>query len=142
MYLIAAPAGREDPPDEATEASALRARKESLLSDIRELDMDLVTGKLDEEDHRRLRTATLVDAAGTLKALEDLERTDLLVGASVESRTVDATDVDEDARLEAWIAARKREIEASACSSCKAVCEPGDAFCRRCGAELSVQTVR
>ncbi|HLA93314.1 MAG TPA: hypothetical protein VJO36_07265, partial [Actinomycetota bacterium] len=68
VYLIASPATRRDPVEEEAEASALLARKERLLSDIRELDMDLVTGKLDEEDHRRLRAATLVDAADTLKA--------------------------------------------------------------------------
>ena len=142
VYLIAAPAAREDPAEEAAETSALLARKERLLSDIRELDMDLVTGKLDEEDHRRLRAVTLVDAADTLKALEDVDLADSLGRAAAESDAVDTTDVDDDVRLEAWIAARKRELEASACSSCEAVCEAGDAFCRRCGAELSAQTVR
>jgi hypothetical protein len=142
VYLIAAPAAQADPAEGAAEGSALLARKERLLSDIRELDMDLVTGKLDEEDHRRLRAATLVDAVDTLKALEDVERADALMGASDESHTVDTTDADDDVRLEAWITARKRELEASGCSSCGAVCEAGDAFCRRCGAELSTQTVR
>src|SRR4030065_941199 len=73
VYRVAAPGARREPAEEAAEASALLARKERLLSDIRELDMDLVTGKLDEEDHRRLRAATLVDAADTLNALEDGE---------------------------------------------------------------------
>ena len=142
MYLVAAPAAREDPAEEEAEASALLARKERLLSDIRELDMDLVTGKLDEEDHRRLRAASLVDAADTLKALEDVELASSLMAASAESDTVDPIDVDDDARLEAWIAARKGELEAPACSSCGSVCDADDAFCRRCGAELSAQTVR
>jgi hypothetical protein len=142
VYVIAAPAAREDPAEEAVEGSALLARKERLLSDIRELDMDLVTGKLDEEDHRRLRAVTLVDAADTLKALEDVERTDPLQGASAEIHAVDTIDADDDVRLEGWIAARKRELEASACSSCGTVCDARDAFCRRCGAELSTQTVR
>src|SRR3990170_2563532 len=142
VYLIASPATRRDPVEEEAEASALLARKERLLSDIRELDMDLVTGKLDEEDHRRLRAATLVDAADTLKALEDVEGADSLEGASAESQAVDTIDVDDDVRLEARIAARKREIEASACPSCGAVCEAADAFCRRCGAEISTQMVR
>ena len=51
--------------------------------------MDLVTGKLHEEDHRRLRAATLVDAADTLKALEDVERADSPAGASAGSDTLD-----------------------------------------------------
>ena len=142
VYLIASPATRRDPVEEEAEASALLARKERLLSDIRELDMDLVTGKLDEEDHRRLKAATLVDAADTLKALEDVEQAESAARASVESDIADAIEADNDARLEAWIASRKAEIEASACSSCGAVCQTGDAFCRRCGAELSTQMVR
>jgi hypothetical protein len=53
MYLIAArPRGTRGRGGRGVGASD---RKERLLSDIRELDMDLVTGKLDEEDHRRLR---------------------------------------------------------------------------------------
>jgi hypothetical protein len=142
LYLVAAPAAREDPAEEEAEASALLARKEHLLSDIRELDMDLVTGKLDEEDHRRLRAASLVEAADTLKALEDVELARSLTGASIESDAVETIDVDDDARLEAWIAGRKGELEAPGCSSCGAVCDAGDAFCRRCGAELSAQRVR
>src|SRR3989337_2896118 len=139
VYLVAAPAARREPAEEAAEASALLARKEPLLSDIRELHMDLGTGKLDEEDHRRLRAATLVDAADTLKALEDVEQAESAARASVESDIADAIEADNDARLEAWIASRKAEIEASACSSCGAVCQTGDAFCPRCGTELSTQ---
>ncbi|HZD18123.1 MAG TPA: hypothetical protein VE669_08275 [Actinomycetota bacterium] len=106
VYLIAAPATRPDPAEESGEASALLARKERLLSDIRELDMDLVTGKLDEQDHRRLRAASMVDAADALEALEAVERRDPL---HAPPSTSDAL---ADDALEAAIAARKRELEA------------------------------
>lgn len=136
VYMIAAPAAREDPVDEAAEASALLARKERLLSDIRELDMDLVTGKLEEADHRRLRAATLVDAADILKALEGVEQDDIVEDVPPETPSEGARDADDDARLEAWIAARKAELEASACPSCGAVRGAGDTYCRRCGIAL------
>lgn len=142
LYLIASPVARRGTRDEETEASALLARKARLLTDIRELDMDLATGKLDEEDHRRLRAATMVDAADTLRELEDMEEAEPSPSASVEPDGVKMFDADDDARLEAWIAARKRELEAPSCSSCGAARDAGDAFCRRCGAGFSAQMVR
>lgn len=138
VYLVAAPAARGEPADEAAEGSALLVRKERLLSDIRDLDMDLVTGKLDEEDHRGLRAALLVDAADTLKALEEAEP--IAPGDPTDAVGFqDAIEVDDDARVEALIAARRRVIEASACSSCGAASDAEDAFCRRCGADLSAE---
>jgi ribosomal protein L40E len=137
IYLVAAPALRQDPIEDPATVSGLATRKEQLLSDIRELDMDLATGKLDEEDHRRLRAATLVAAVDTLKALEEVEP----IAGSPDG--VDEADLrgTEDGRLEALIAARKRELEASACPTCAAISDPTDAFCRRCGAELSTRQV-
>jgi len=135
IYLVASPAMRNDPIEDPTTTSGLVARKEQLLSDIRELDMDLATGKLDEEDHHRLRTATLVAAVDTLKALDEVESLPTPSDAVDDLERRDA----DDARLEALIAARKRELEASACPSCAAISDPGDAFCRRCGAELSTR---
>jgi ribosomal protein L40E len=137
IYLVAAPAMQRDPIEGPATMSGLVMRKEQLLSDIRELDMDLATGKLDEEDHRRLRAATLVAAVDTLKALEESEPIPASSGAVDEVALHDG----EDGRLEALIAARKRELEASACPSCAAISDPTDAFCRRCGAELSTRQV-
>jgi ribosomal protein L40E len=137
IYLVAAPALRQDPIEDPATVSGLATRKEQLLSDIRELDMDLATGKLDEEDHRRLRAATLVVAVDTLKALEEVEPPPAPSGAVDDSERRDA----DDARLEALIAARKRELEASTCPTCAAISDPTDAFCRRCGAELSTRQV-
>ncbi len=140
VYLVAAPVARGAPAEEATEASALLVRKERLLSDIRDLDMDLVTGKLDEEDHRGLRVALLGDAAETLKALEEAEPT-APGGPSDALGPQDAIEADEDARVEALIAARRRAIESSACSSCGGGSDAEDVFCRRCGADLWAQRV-
>lgn len=137
IYLVAAPAMRQDPIEDPATVSGLVTRKEQLLSDIRELDMDLATGKLDEEDHRRLRAATLVAAVDTLKALEEAEPIPGSSDGVVEAELRET----EDGRLEALIAARKRELEARACPSCATISDPTDAFCRRCGAELSTRQV-
>lgn len=143
VYLIVSPAPRGEPVDEAAEAADLAARKEQLLSDIRELDMDLATGKLAEEDHRRLRAAMVVDAVDTWKALdsalESMERADPIGAASDGPEAVDIVD---EVGLEAQILARKQELRARECASCGAAVGAADAFCRRCGAELSTRTTR
>ncbi len=134
VYLIAAPLARGEPADRPHDTSALLLRKERLLSDIRDLDMDLVTGKLEEHDHRRLRTALLREAAETLRALEEAGVTLSDDGQATAPGEAEAID---DARLEALIAARKRAIASPACPSCGAPSDPEDAFCRRCGTDLA-----
>ncbi len=144
-YLIAAPVLRHDPVDQDARAENLAARKDHLLADIRDLDADLATGKLDIEDHRRLRSATMVEAADILHAMEradaarsaDGDRTDGLERA-VLGRVVAPADApdEEDEELEALIAQRRRELENRTCPGCDAACEPADAFCRRCGMHL------
>lgn len=134
IYLIAAPLARGEPSDAASDTASLLLRKERLLADIRDLDMDLVTGKLDEDDHRRLRAALMVDAAHTLKALEE---TGVAAPRDGSPTARESAATDEDAWVEDLIAARKGAILSSACPSCGAVADPEDAFCRRCGAALA-----
>src|SRR5512134_2430956 len=120
VYMVAAPAGRSDHAEDSAVSSALTIRKEQLLSDIRELDMDLATGKLEERDHHRLRAATLVSAAETLRSLEETRTAEEAAAASEADGMADDDPAD-DARIEARIAARKREIESTACRSCGAI---------------------
>lgn len=136
FYLITAPLARREAPVASSDPSALLLRKERLLADIRDLDMDLATGKIEEQDHRRLRAALLAEAAETLKALERAGIAPSNDGPA-EAAAGEAATID-DARLEALIAARKRAILASACPSCGTASDPEDAFCRRCGAELPI----
>jgi hypothetical protein len=129
-YLIVSPALVPDAAD-ATHASAgVRVRKDQLIADIRELDLDLATGKIDEADHRRFRAATLAEAAATLHELEVLEAEEAL--EEEEDRLPDA----DDDPLETLIAERKRRLEEHACPACASFVEPDDAFCRRCGTPL------
>lgn len=145
VYLIAAPILRPHPDDEHTDAApTLVARKERLLTDIRELDMDLATGKLDVEDHRRLRRSTLVQAADALRALEEAEaaapdRSSTIPNHGVEEELDDDAADDE---LERLIDARKHELEVRACPECGGPRDVDDAFCRRCGIELETTGVR
>lgn len=126
VYLIAAPALRPDPLEEEGDVltyASLLASKDRSLSDIRELDLDLATGKLDEEDHRRLRAAAVAAAAQTMRAIE-------------ESEVPAALDDPLDDPLEEMIAARKRALAMNECGSCGGAVEASDAFCRGCGAEI------
>lgn len=137
VYLIAAPALRPDPLEEADEVVAhasLLASKDRSLSDIRELDLDLATGKLNEEDHRRLRAAALADTAETIRAIEEAEVP--VVDSEGDREETGEGWADLADPLEEMIAARKRALASGECTSCGGAVQTGDAFCRRCGAEI------
>jgi hypothetical protein len=133
VYLIAAPPLGPDPAEEPLGTAALEARKQQLLSDIRELDADLATGKLDDEDHRRFRARALAEAADTMRRLDGLEK----AGIGPTETTVEGPDA-----LEDLIAARKLTLEVYGCPGCEGVVDPDDAFCRRCGESLTTGAVR
>jgi len=142
VYLIAAPALCPEPLDELDAAAAhssLLTAKERSLSDIRELDLDLATGKLDEEVHRHLRAVALAGAAEAMRAIEE---TDVPANTSDEPETAADGWSDGADPLEAMIAAGKRALAGEACTSCGGIVETDDAFCRRCGAELPVPVRR
>jgi hypothetical protein len=129
VYMIVVPGLRPDPAEETAEPSDAMARKERLLQDIRELDMDLATGKLEETDHHRFRARALADTADTLRELErELEE-------PAEAGGVQPAAPEE--RLEALITARKREMELEGCLSCGGATDQEDAFCRRCGSPVA-----
>lgn len=137
VYLIAAPALRPDPVEEVGAASTLVARKERLLADIRELDSDLATGKLDASDHRRFRATALADTAEILQAIEEAERENAVATSAVDAPVAaPAGPEDDDDWIEALIAERRGVLESAACPGCAVPIEPGDTFCRHCGATL------
>jgi hypothetical protein len=85
-------------------------------------------------------TATAVVTADTAEAPADAPVVDAPV---VDAPPVDDSSVhdvsthDVRASVEAAIAARKAALKAKHCSSCEAVLEDGDAFCRACGTKAT-----
>ena len=51
----------------------LETRRDETYAALKEADLDLRTGKLDEADHGRLREGLLAEAAGLLRELDGLE---------------------------------------------------------------------
>ncbi len=91
---------------EVSEAERLRsellARRETVLTALRELDLDYAVGKLPEADYQAQRAALLREGAQILRALDEVEQR---LGTAP---AADATS-DTDARLEALLEQRRRE---------------------------------
>ncbi len=89
---------------EVSEAERLRsellARRETVLTALRELDLDYAVGKLPEDDYRAQRAVLLREGAQILRALDEVEQR---LGATAEASA------DVDARLEALLEQRRRE---------------------------------
>lgn len=134
----------------------LQADKRRIVEAIRDLDLDLATGKISEEDHGELRARYLAEAAAVLQAIDRSEAERAAAEeaaahptpepAADEPRDGSPDTVDERLpaaeltppvdELERQIAARRTEIEARSCPSCGARFEPRDRFCRSCGTPL------
>jgi hypothetical protein len=85
-------------------------------------------------------SAVAADAAITDAVLTDAPVADAppVDGSSVHDVTAAPPTADEvRASVEAAIAARKAALKAKHCSSCEAVLEDGDAFCRTCGTKAT-----
>ena len=86
-------------------------------------------------------TATAVVATDTAEA--PVGRAPVDAAAAVDAPPVDDSTVhdvstdDVRASVEAAIAARKAALKAKHCTSCEAVVEDGDAFCRSCGTKVT-----
>jgi hypothetical protein len=103
---------------------ALDAQRDAVYSQIRELDMDHATGKMNDEDYQPARADLIAQAATLLKQID---------GAWA------AQPAAED--VEALIAARRKAMKsAAACPACGKPGTPDDAFCAKCGAPLKAVT--
>jgi hypothetical protein len=142
------------------DALSLEVQRESLYTQIKELDLDHATGKVNDEDYTRLRAELVAQAAAVLKQLDgaapsapavpaaapavssddDLEA---LIAARRKSRSA-ATPKTADTDVEAAIAARRKTTAPAAgalqCPQCGKPVNADDAFCARCGAALRPQT--
>jgi len=106
-----------------SERDRLDRERKRILRAIREVDFDRGTGKLDAEDHARLRTDLQAQGAEVLRALGALQ-------------TMPGTR-DIDAEIEAAVAALRENAESARhCAKCSGLVKPGDRFCPRCGAKL------
>jgi hypothetical protein len=155
---VAGPAVDEDD-------SELEQQKALLLDAIREVDMDLATGKLSVEDHRGLRAQLVAEATSVMQRLDEEEAATLVAASATASeaatseaateaaseeaapegpvdaaRTAEVEDAldDVEAAIEDEVARRRERLAAGDCSTCREAREAGDAFCRRCGAALDI----
>ncbi len=142
---------------------SLDAQRESLYTQIKELDLDHATGKVNDEDYARLRADLVAQAAAVLKqidgvaqqpapvvlkAVEPLTATDdveALIAARRKTRSIPAA-TPADADVEAAIAARRKTAAPPAselkCPQCGKPINADDAFCAKCGAALQAQAAR
>ena len=97
-------------------------RKEQLLGEIVELELDRELGKVSAEDFQRLFAEL---EAETLAIIGELDR---LNGASSDQF---------ERRIEEEVAALRQKTAAPRCHSCGALRREGDLFCPQCGASLA-----
>ena len=97
-------------------------RKEQLLGEIVELELDRELGKVSAEDFQRLFAEL---EAGTLAIIGELDR---LNGASSDQF---------ERRIEEEVAALRQKTAASRCHGCGALRREGDLFCPQCGVSLA-----
>jgi hypothetical protein len=109
-----APLGRSD-----DEMSEVESRRRVKLLALRDVEMDFVTGKLDNEDYRSLKRELSAEA---LDALHATEREEQGLGT---------------AALEAEIAEVRRTLASGvSCGGCGHVNPSGSRFCSTCGSRL------
>jgi len=146
------------------DASALEAQRESLYTQIKELDMDHATGTVNDEDYASQRAILVAQAADVLKQIDGLAATPLssedeaeaLIAARRKIRSdfaapTAAVATAADADVEAAIAARRKAVapvvsspalHSPVCPKCGKPIKSDDAFCAKCGAALQPQAVR
>ena len=150
-YLIARPFVAPITYDQTGSLVQLRADRDRLRAQLRELDMDFETGKLAQAEYEKFRARRLQQIEATTRAIHETEGAEEpeAPAADAADAEVPTAEADADAEvpaaeleqdLERRIAARKRaleELETHACPGCGTTIDPDDQFCRRCGADLA-----
>ncbi len=145
-----------------TAALTLEAQRESLYTQIKELDLDHATGKVNEDDYKRLRADLVAQAAGVLKQIDGVihapvpvtkvaapgDDVEALIAARRKNRSATAATMSTasktiEADVEAAIAARRKTTTPVAselkCPQCGKPIDADDAFCAKCGTALRTQ---
>ena len=151
---------RAVPTGGAVDAQTLEARRESLYTQIKELDLDHETGKVNQEDYARLRADLVAQAAAVLKQIDNMTQSpapaapsaqddlEVLIAARRKTRstpaaTTSAASKAADSDMEAAIAARRRTtvpvVSGLTCPNCGKPIGAEDAFCAKCGTALQTQ---
>jgi hypothetical protein len=137
------------------DVQSLETQRESLYTQIKELDLDHATGKVNEEDYTRLRAELVAQAAAVLKQIDGVAQqpasvavpahdddVEALIAARRKPRTTSAPRT-ADTNVEAAIAARRKTAAPAAselvCPTCGKLINAEDAFCAKCGAALRTQ---
>lgn len=108
-YLIARPLIAPTSEAEVKSRSALEDEKSRLFDAIRDLDLDFTTGKLSEDDYRRLRARSLAEAAEVVRAIDEARRVEQASQPDADEEPA-PTPERLDADLELEIAARREAL--------------------------------
>jgi hypothetical protein len=106
------------------ERRELLEQKAAVYAAIREIDIDVQTGKLEPTDHRFLRQRYLNEGVAVLKALDDLLVADE-IDAAIESDL-------ERLRVGEPLSSSDGDV----CPACGVPVDLADRFCAKCGARL------
>jgi hypothetical protein len=162
VFYVSRPLVQSRRTPDSSAVLSLEAQRESLYTQIKELDLDHATGKVNDEDYARLRADLVAQAAAVLKQIDGVAQSpaprvieaaapaapvpgddlEALIAARRKTRSTSAPQaVDPD--IEAAIAARRKiatpaESELS-CPQCGKLVSADDAFCAKCGAALQTQ---
>ena len=144
----------------AGDAQSLEARRESLYTQVKELDLDHATGKVNDEDYAHLRADLVAQAAAVLRQIDGMAQPpvaaapaaqddlEALIAARRKTRSAPAATASTapaaaDTDVEALIAARRKAtvpaVSAVTCPNCGKPIGADDAFCAKCGAALQTQ---
>ncbi len=121
-------------------ADELVARREAVLIELRDLDFDHGTGKVNDDDYAAQRARLVANGAEILRQLAALEPlSPARAGESGTDGSQGRPDTDDD--LEKMIAAR-RQVRKPApggkfCPHCGKPVHPGDKFCATCGHKIT-----
>jgi len=141
---------RPDPKME--QLKELNARKESLLSAIKDIEFDYGLGKLSREDYEDLNTRYKIEAAEVLKKMDEIAQgrpeapvEDELEKEIKEARMRGYSVYEDDEEIEKEIlmareASWDRESEERKCPECGSAYDSGDVFCSKCGYKLDGDT--
>ena len=159
VWFVALPLrkARRAPARVESQLDTLLAWRESLYTQLRELDFDHATGKVVDADYAPLRERLKRQAADVLRRIDELTggmpstaEEEIEKGGARRKRRAAAAAAAGD-ELEAAIAARrKRKVmpavakseAAFTCPNCGKALQVGDAFCSRCGAPVGAQVAQ